>query len=329
MVEHGGMTTIRWGFIGAGNIARGALAPAVHAATGAVLQSVAARDTGRARGLGPVGAVHDHYAGILSDPEVDAVYISLPNDAHASWTILALESGKHVLCEKPLAMDGAEIATMRAAAAAHDRLLVEATWNRWHPRTRRAEAIVRSGLIGQVTAVDAGFVIPGVPEGNYRYLPEFGGGALYDLGCYAIVASLWASGADEALVEGITVHSAEQRRNDLGVDLETRATYELGATRVTLECAMDRPARQWLTIHGTDGSLDLADDFVMSRNAPSTLTVGGPWGTRTEHFAPCDPYHLMVESVSAAIRGEAAYLPPPQESARMMGVLEAVREAAG
>jgi predicted dehydrogenase len=92
---------------------------------------------------------------------------------------------------------------------------------------------------------------------------------------------------------------------------------------------MDRPARQWLTIHGTDGSLDLADDFVMSRNAPSTLTVGGPWGTRTEHFAPCDPYHLMVESVSAAIRGEAAYLPPPQESARMMGVLEAVREAAG
>lgn len=322
------MTTIRWGFIGAGNIARAALAPAVHASTGAVLQSVAARDTGRARALGPRGAVHDHYAGILSDPEVDAVYISLPNDAHATWAILALESGKHVLCEKPLAMNGEEIARMHAAAEQSGRLVVEATWNRWHPRTRRAEAIVRAGLIGDVTAVEAGFVIPGVPEDNYRHLPEFGGGALYDLGCYPIVASLWATGADASPLGSVVVTSVEQRRNAHGVDLQTRATYELRGARVTVDCAMDGPARQWLTVHGTEGSLDFVEDFVTSRHAPSTLTVGGPWGTRTEHFAPCDPYQLMVEQVSAAIRGEAAFFPPAQESARMMAVLESVRGAA-
>lgn len=321
------MQTIRWGFIGAGNIARGALAPAVHAADGAVLQSVAARDTGRAKALGPAGAVHDFYAGILNDPEVDAVYVSLPNDAHAAWSILALESGKHVLCEKPLAMNSEEVSRMRAAADQTGRLLVEATWNRWHPRTRRAEAIVRSGLIGTVTSVDVGFVIDGVPEGNFRYLPEFGGGALYDLGCYGIVASLWASGADDSTVAEVVVRDARRRANEHGVDLQTTAHYSLGETAVTLECAMDGPGRQWLTVHGTEGSVDFPDDFVTSRHVSSTLTVGGPWGTRTETFAPCDPYQLMVENVGAAIRGDVAYLPPPQESMRMTGVVEALRAA--
>jgi D-xylose 1-dehydrogenase (NADP+, D-xylono-1,5-lactone-forming) len=321
-----GMTSrdVRWGFIGAGNIARTALAPAVHAATGATLQSVAARDLDRARSLGPVGVTHEYYAGILTDPDVDAIYISLPNDAHADWSVLALEAGKHVLCEKPLGLSTAEVTRMRSAADASGRLLVEATWNRWHPRTRRAEAIIRSGLIGTVVEVKVGFRIPGIPADNYRYRPEFGGGALYDLGCYAIVASMWATGAGDAAVE-----SAAIRPNEHGVDLETTARYRLGDAVVELECAMDRDASQWLSIVGTQGSIDLPDDFVMSRNTPSTMAVAAAaWGVRTEHFAPCDPYTLMVENMSAAIRGEAAFLPPATQSAEMMRIAEAIRTAA-
>ncbi|MDO8307954.1 MAG: Gfo/Idh/MocA family oxidoreductase [Actinomycetota bacterium] len=315
---------VRWGFIAAGSIARTALAPAVHAATGAALQSVAARDLDRARSLGPAGAPHEYYAGILTDPDVDAIYISLPNDAHADWSVLALEAGKHVLCEKPLGLSSAEVARMTSAADASGRLLVEATWNRWHPRTRRAEAIIRSGLIGTVVEVKAGFLISGVPADNYRYRPEFGGGALYDLGCYAIVASMWATGSGDAVVE-----SAAARPNEHGVDLETTATYRLGDAVVELECAMDREASQWLSIVGTEGTIDLPDDFVTSRNSPSTLAVtAAAWGSRIEHFAPCDPYTLMVENMSAAIRGEAAYLPSATQSADMMRITEAIIEAA-
>src|SRR5439155_5482084 len=106
----------RWGFLGAGWIAGRALAPAVHAAPGAVLYAVASRDVSRARALAPSGPVYDDYAALLDDPDVDAVYVSLTNEAHAPWSIAALSAGKHVLCEKPLAMTAAEVDAMSAAA---------------------------------------------------------------------------------------------------------------------------------------------------------------------------------------------------------------------
>ena len=315
-------TDVRWGFIGAGNIARTALAPAVHAAIGARLEAVAARDAGRARALSPSGAAYDSYEALVLDPNVDAVYISLNNDLHAPWTIRALEAGKHVLCEKPLGLDSAEVAQMTDAAAAADRLLVEATWNRWHPRTQRAHALIQSGLIGAVTEVTSGFVVGGADPTNFRSLPN-GGGALYDLGCYNIVASMWTTGGSVPVIENAT-----QRLNEHGVDLETQARFQLGGATVLLECAMDRPAAQWLSITGTLGSIDFAQDAIMSRNSPSTLTIVDEKGSRVEHFAPVDPYTVMVEHVSAAIRGEAAYLPPSSQSAEMTAILEAIREAA-
>jgi predicted dehydrogenase len=220
-------------------------------------------------------------------------------------------------------MTSEEVARMTAAADAAGRLLVEATWNRWHPRTRRAHALVQSGLVGTPTDVTSGFVIEGFPSGNYRGIPEHGGGALYDLGCYTIVASMWATGGSEPIIE-----SASMRMNEQGVDLETRATYRLGEARVSIDCAMDRPWAQWLTITGTEGSIDFPEDAIMSRNAPSTLTVSTSTGTRTEHFGPVDPYTLMVENVSAAIRGETAYLPPADQSADMLRIVSAIQDAA-
>ena len=313
---------IRWGFIGAGNIARTALAPAVHAATGARLEAVAARDVERARALSPSGASYDSYDALVEDPNIDAVYISLNNDLHEPWTIRALESGKHVLCEKPLGLDSAEVARMTDAADAAGLLLVEATWNRWHPRTKRAHALIQSGMIGAVTEVTSGFIVGGADPTNFRSLPN-GGGALYDLGCYNIVASMWATGGVVPVIE-----TASMRLNEHGVDLETQARFQLGGATVLLECAMDRPAAQWLSITGTEGSIDFAEDAIMSRNSPSTLTIVDFRGTRIEHFAPVDPYTLMVENVSAAIRGEACYLPPATQSAHMTAILEAIAEAA-
>lgn len=310
---------VRWGFIGAGHIARTALAPAVHAATGATLQAVAAREARRARLLSPAGGVYDAYEQLLDDSEVDAVYISLANDAHAYWTIQALRAGKHVLCEKPLGLNRTEVTDMTSAAESSGRLLVEATWNRWHPRTRRAEALVRSGLIGAVTHVDTGFTVSGPAPGNYRLAPN-GGGALYDLGCYAIVAALWATGSQSA-----DVREAQSLLNETGVDMRTRARLSMADAVVDVECAMQDTPAQWLRITGTEGSLEFPEAFVMSRNSPSSLQITNDAGTRTEWFAPVDTYTVMVEHVSAAVRGEVCFLPPTSQSIAMITVLEAIQ----
>ncbi|HEX6887951.1 MAG TPA: Gfo/Idh/MocA family oxidoreductase, partial [Candidatus Nanopelagicales bacterium] len=134
---------VRWGFLGAGFVASKGMAPALHAADGAMLQAVGARDAARAAALEPVAGVGS-YAEICARDDVEAVYVSLPNNDHLHWVQVALEAGKHVLCEKPLAMNSAEVGLMRAAADRAQRLLVEAAWNRWHPRSRRLETLVTS-----------------------------------------------------------------------------------------------------------------------------------------------------------------------------------------
>jgi D-xylose 1-dehydrogenase (NADP+, D-xylono-1,5-lactone-forming) len=186
---------VRWGFLGAGFVASKGMAPAVHAADGAVLQAVGARDAGRAAALEPAGSVGS-YAQVCARDDVDAVYVSLPNNDHLHWVQVALEAGKHVLCEKPLGMDAAEVAVMRGAAQRADRLLVEAAWNRWHPRTRRIDELV-APITGQREVV-AWFTFPGVPADNYRLDPARGGGALLDVGCYTVSAALAALGVDDS-----------------------------------------------------------------------------------------------------------------------------------
>ncbi len=210
-----GPVPIRWGFLGAGFVASKGMAPAVHAAAGAVLQAVGARDAGRAAALEPAASVGS-YAEICARDDVDAVYVSLPNNDHLHWVQVALEAGKHVLCEKPLGMDAAEVAVMRSAADRSDRLLVEAAWNRWHPRTRRIDELVAP--ITGPREVRAWFTFSGVPADNYRLDPARGGGALLDVGCYTVAAALAALGAGAVGVSGV-----ERHLGPTGVDLTTAA----------------------------------------------------------------------------------------------------------
>ena len=180
---------VRWGFLGAGFVASRGVAPVVHAADGAVLQVVAARDLARAESLEPVRA-STSYAEVCTSDDVDAVYLSLPNDAHLPWVLAALEAGKHVLCEKPLGLDAAQVATMTAAARDADRLLVEASWNRWHPRTRRVEAAARRRSTGRLEVDARGSPSPACPQDNYRLDPTRGGGALSTSAATRVAAAL-------------------------------------------------------------------------------------------------------------------------------------------
>jgi D-xylose 1-dehydrogenase (NADP+, D-xylono-1,5-lactone-forming) len=191
--------SIRWGFLGAGSIATKALRPAVFAAQNATLYAVASRDVARSQSLEPE-KIHTSYEDLLNDPDVDAVYISLANDQHCNWSIKALNAGKHVLCEKPIAMNANEARSMADAAKANDRLLVEAVWTRWHPRFIRMVELVRNGAIGEIQSIDSSFTFPGSLEGNYRLIPEMGGGSLFDVGPYPLHAFSALTNGDLKLV---------------------------------------------------------------------------------------------------------------------------------
>jgi len=310
---------VRFGFIGAGGIARSALAPAVHAADGAVLQAVAARDADRARALEPAGAVHTDYRALLDDPDVDVVYISLSNESHAPWTVAALEAGKHVLCEKPLGLDPAEVERMAQAAAATGRLLVEAFWYRWHPRTRRLEQLLAEGALGPVRHVDAEFSFAGSADprlaGNFRMDPARGGGALYDVGCYALSAVHLALGGE------VTVLAATGSRSPQGVDLDADVRLradgglQAGATAAA-RCGIWEADRQTLRVEGEGARVEFPPgDAFTNRAVRSSLTITTPDGAvRVEEFAPVDPYRLMAEAVAQRVRGGSAFVVPLEHS---------------
>ena len=273
-------TPVRWGFLGAGMIASTALAPAVHAADGAVLHAAAARDRARAAALGPATA-YDDYAALLADDEVEAVYVALANDQHLPWTLAALAAGKHVLCEKPLGLTAAEVDQM--AAAAGDLLVVEASWYRWHPRVRLARQRLRE--VGAVQHVAAGFTFTGRLDGNYRLDPARGGGALYDVGCYAVSACLWAVGQG-----GPVDVVAQSRLGPTGVDLDTRAVLRWAdGTEAEVHAGITGTAGQWLVITGDDGEIELRDaPYTSWRDDDTELWVSDGTGTERVPVAATD-----------------------------------------
>jgi xylose dehydrogenase (NAD/NADP) len=309
---------VRWGFIGAGNIATKALGPAVRASYNAVLSAVAARDVQRAQTLGstfgpaigtPVTS-YGSYEALVADPDIEAVYISLPNDGHKPWTEAALAAGKHVLCEKPLGLNPAEVVSMTAAAQAAGLLLVEASWYRWHPRVRLAQQLLADGAIGTVRHVTSVFTFDGVAAGNYRLDPTKGGGALYDIGHYALSGATWAfGGLPYELV-------AKQDVGPTGVDLTTDAvlSYENGDAEVHVSIA-EQP-RQSLIITGDDGEIELREwSFTAQLSDDTELWVSrGGKGTERIPVPAAPAYRLMLEEFSEVIRGRDGWVLPLAES---------------
>ncbi len=317
-------TPIRWGFLGAGYIASRALGPAVHAADGAVLQAAAARDLDRARALEPSGHSYTDYAAVCADPEVDVVYVALPGNDHLRWTLAALAAGKHVLCEKPLGADAAEVRRMTDAAARADRLLVEAAWNRWHPRTRRLlDLVADEAPRDPPLEVVAAFTFGGVPPDNFRLDPARGGGALYDVGCYCVAVSaalLTAPG------QALDVRSVTTTIGPTGVDLTTVA--ELAGTRGTarITASIDAPEGQQLTVTAGTWGVESVGDAFASWREPSRLRIHDASATRVEQFAAVDAYQCMVEAVSRRVGGDpTAWVLPLAESAATAQTLDRIR----
>ena len=315
------MTPVRWGFLGAGGIATTALGPAVHAAEGAELQAAAARDVLRAASLGPV-TPYGSYDALLADDEVDAVYLSLSNEAHLPWTVAALRAGKAVLCEKPLGLSAAEVDEMAVVAAETGQLLVEASWYRWHPRVRLAQQ--RLAEIGPVVHVTAGFTFAGQLEGNYRLDPARGGGALYDVGCYAVSACLWAVG--RGLPDEVVARS---ELGPTGVDLDSRAILTWNGAEAEVRAGMTGGEGQWLVITGERGEIELRDaPYTSWKDDATQLWVSDGSDTERVDVPATDAYRVMVEEVSSVLRGGPGWVLPLAESRATAAVLDAARASA-
>jgi predicted dehydrogenase len=310
----------RWGLIGAGWIATTAIAPAMHAAENTVIQGVASRDPERSKALNPI-TVHEDYDALINDPLIDAIYISLPNHLHCEWTVKALKAGKHVLCEKPFAMNVAEVELMIQTAKECDRLLVEAVWARWHPRMVRTIELVKSGEIGQVVSIDASFTFPASIEGNYRLSPEMGGGALFDIGVYPLHA-IAAIVDDSANFE---VESCEVNFGPTGIDLTTKWQMRINNSITAHALAsFEMSENQSLVIKGEKQTITfVGSQAFTSWNSASTLQISD----MTEQFDAVDPYRVMIENFGRVIQGEEGWVLPLETSLWVQRAIGRVRNS--
>jgi len=318
----GGGGSLRWGLLSTARINH-ALAAGARESAAAEIVAVASRERARAeahaRELG-VERVHGSYEALLADPEVDAVYVSLPNALHVEWTVRALEAGKHVLCEKPLSRRAVDAEAAFAAADRSGRVLAEAFMWRHHPQARRLEALVREGAIGRLRLVRACFSFALRDERDVRLSADLDGGALMDVGTYCL------SGARLLAGEPVRVYG-EQELSAGGVDVAFAATLRFGDdVLASLDCGFGVPARDELEAIGEEGSLFLDDPW--HGRAPG-LELRRPDGTE-ESIAveAADPYRLELEDFARATRGETPALLGRADAVGQARALEALYASA-
>jgi predicted dehydrogenase len=290
----------------------------VHAASGAELYAVASRDAARSAELEPT-VVHNSYSDLIDDPNVDAVYISLTNVQHKEWVLAALDAGKHVLCEKPLALNAEEVRIMLSAAERHQRMLVEAVWTRWQPRMKRMAEVLQRGDLGEVLSISSAFTFQGDLTGNYRSDPTMGGGALLDVGCYQ--AHLWLMLLGETV--DFSLQNVERTLGPTGIDLTTSVQAALNESiRADALCSFDMAPEQRIAVTGSASSMHTGDGEAFTLwKQDATLIIGD----KVETFAPDDAFSLMVQDVSAAIRGERSEVFPASSSLRVGEILDSIQ----
>jgi predicted dehydrogenase len=317
---------VRIGILGAARIAPMALVRPARAVPEAEVAAVAARDRSRAEAFARKHGIPrtcGSYDELIRDAGIDAVYNPLPNSLHCEWTIRALEAGKHVLCEKPLASNAHEAARMAEAAEKTGRVLVEAFHWRYHPLAARMREIVE-GELGRVEHVEAAMCIPLILPGDIRYRLDLAGGALMDAGCYAVSAVRFLAGAEPE------VASAEARLSSPGVDRWMRAELRFpdGCTgRVTASLFSTALLRMEARVRGERGELHVRNPF-----APQffhRLRVRTGIGSRVERVRSEPTYTHQLRAFVRAVRGEAPAATDGRHGVANMRAIDAIYRAAG
>jgi predicted dehydrogenase len=327
--EPGGpQRALRWGVLSTADIARTKVIPAFKKTPRAELVAIASRDGERARRVAAelgFDRHHDSYEALLADPDVEAVYIPLPNHMHLEWTIRAVRAGKHVLCEKPLAMTAHDAQRMVDAAAATGVTLMEAFMYRLHPSWVAVREIVESGRIGRLMAVQSWFSYYNDDPANIRNIRVAGGGALYDIGCYCINLSRLLFGAEPVAVKGSIL-----REPQLGVDILASAILEFETGVATFTCSTRTETDQRVHVYGTAGRVSVGIPFNIPPDRPTEVyvTAGGDApvapNTQTMRFDTADPYTVEAETFAAVALDGLAPPFPPEDAVANMRVLEQI-----
>ena len=318
--------TLRWGVLGVAKVLN-RLRSAFHASRTATPVAIASRCLDKAR-----CAARDHgferpygsYEELLADPQIDAVYIPLPNALHAEWTIKAAECGKHVLCEKPLCVTAGEAADVVAYCRTQGVRLMEGFMWPHHPRTHRIREMIDQGIIGQVRRVTAAFTFrmdPMDPR-NVRLYPVLGGGSLLDVGCYPVAAIRWAMGAEPVRVFATGRHAH-------GVDIEVNCQFGFADGRsAAFDCGFTMPYRTWLEVVGTLGTIRVPRMWSPHPRATWEVEINGQ--PTVEHVIEGeDQIVRMLDEFAAAVWEGRDPRPASDEAVKTLRVLDAVRWSIG
>jgi len=318
---------IRIGILGAAAIVPAALTGPARSVPEVQVTAIAARDPKRARAFAKkhgIRRVHETYAGLLADPEIDAIYNPLPNSLHAEWTIRALRAGKHVLCEKPFASNAAQAEQMAEAAKESGRVLREGFAYRHHPIAARMKSIMAGGELGAIRRIEAQFCFLLPQPGNIRFQYHLAGGALMDAGCYPVSLIRFLAEAQPL----VTRAKARLLRPQVDSRMEAALNFADGRT-AQLVCDMLSPAvfRSFVRVQGDAGELRVFNPF--HPHWFNLLEIRNGRGTHREHIGGENIYICQLQAFARAIRGEVKLSTDPADAIGNMRLIDAIYDKAG
>lgn len=297
--------TINWAILGASTFARDQMGPAIHAASGARLAALGTSSADKAaafRAFAPDLTVHDSYDAVLADNDVDAVYVPLPNHLHIEWAQKALRAGKHVLVEKPVGLNAAQIDPLIALRDETGLQAAEAYMIVHHPQWHRVRHLLADGAIGTLAHVEGFFAYNNPDLTNVRYDPAKGGGSLPDIGVYTIGSTRFATGKDPMEI----THTDIDMLN--GVDVRARVSARFDGFTAHWVTAMNIHGAQHMTFHGEDGTIHLSAPFNAGAFGEATLVLEQSDGARrVERWPQVRQYVQQVEAFGAAVRGDTPF----------------------
>ena len=325
------MRKIQWGVIGVARIATEKVIPAMQQGEVSEITAIASRDLGKAKKAAQelgIPRAYGSYEDLLADKEIEAIYNPLPNEGHVPWTLKALAAGKHVLCEKPIALDAQEARPLIEARNRSGKLVAEAFMVRFHPQWRRARALARDGTIGDAQAIQTFFSYHLIDPDNVRNRPP-GGGGLYDIGCYAVLTARYIFGAEPTRVAATIDWDPKFKTDRLA-----SALLEFpGGRCLTFTVGTQSSLHQRVTIVGGNGRIEVMIPFNAPTDRPTEIAidtgadlVGG--GRRVETFPVCDQYTLQGDAFSRAIVEGSPLEFPIEDAIANMAVIDALFRSA-
>ncbi len=320
---------VRWGVLGAARIATAKVIPAMQRGERSIVTAIASRD--RARGeraaadLG-IATVHESYEALVADPAVDAVYIPLPNHLHVPWSIRAADAGKHVLCEKPIALGADDVRSLIAVRERTGVKLQEAFMVRTHPQWLRARDLVRSGRLGAVRTMLGAFSYSNRDPANIRNVAECGGGALLDIGCYFVMTSRFIFGE-----EPTRVVASMERDPAFATDRLTSMVLEFASGTFVGACSTQAALYQRVQIVGERAALEIEVPFNPLAESSSRLQLverGPSGGVEIIEIPPCNQFTIQGDRFSAAVQDGGDVVYPLEESLANLRVIDALFRSA-